>query len=689
MGLKDLDLKAFYDSDTDDILQDFYIPVLSESRHYERLAGFFTSNSLAMAARGIYRFILNGGTMDLIVGADLQKDDVDAIRKGQLTPHQVVEESGLKEIRDLTEPFILKHVKALAWLVAKERLRIRVAIPLDEQGLPMDSMRIEQEGIFHHKIGVLSDENGNVVSFNGSINETARAWTKNRESFHVFKSWQSQDTDHISGDRNALEKYLVGNPERTLVMDVPESLKAALVRIAPNSIEDLKLEDYEQRASVHLLRDYQRSAMDSWLFDSLGNPRRQGILEMATGTGKTWVAIACLQRIDRDSKDTPLMSIIAVPFKHLITQWKAELAKWNYDSPVELHGGVKDWKQRLSELSLDMRLGHKKRAIILTTHDTLASDRFKSVMQKNTFPILVVVDEVHAIGSELRRESLLDNYTYRMGLSATPERYFDDIGTASLLEYFGGVVFSLPIKTAIGRGFLVPYRYFPNVVELEDDEMRRYLELTRKYASLASTQEIDTEKLEKFLFERAKVVESAKEKYGALTKILSELKTIDRCFIFVTERQIAEVNRILDGMNLIHHDFTYKESRDERENLLARFARGDYQVLVAIRCLDEGVDVPSARQAIIMASTGNPRQFIQRRGRVLRTDRASSKTSADIWDFVVVPSLRPDSSSDYFRIERKILERQLKRVKEFAESSTNPYDSTLVLTDIKLAYRIE
>jgi superfamily II DNA or RNA helicase len=673
------------------LLHDFYEPVLSEAKSYELLAGFFSSRVLASAARGIYRFILNGGEMKLITSAYLQKADVDAIRKGTTDPEAVIAESGIREIEEVNEPFIMEHLKALAWLVAKGRLTIKIAVPVDESGVPLTSETIEKEGLFHPKIGVFRDNNGDIISFNGSVNETSSAWLLNRESFHVFKSWVPGDSEHLKGDVETLRRWFEGRLVKSRVIDVPETLRSVIVRFAPVEAEDLDLAAYEQtHASVRNLRDYQKEAMDAWLFQTKnGLPRRRGILEMATGTGKTWIAAACLQSLSKDSSIDRLITIIAVPYKHLIPQWRDELMKWRFNDMIELHAESVDTEDRLANLVLSMKLGYRKRGLVITTHDTLSSQRFEEIIRSNDFPMFLIVDEVHAIGSPVRRQRIAENYAFRLGLSATPARYFDDEGTNFILDYFGGIVYTLPIEKAISMGILVPYEYYPRVVELSHVEFTEYVKLTKKYASLTSPNEEQPSDLqERFLFERAKLVESAIAKYDALSETLASISNVDHCLIFSTERQIDSINKILDSNRVVHHNFTEMENLPERTELLARFTKGDYEALVAIRCLDEGVDIPAARQAIIMASTGNPRQFIQRRGRVLRTDNKSGKTRALIWDFIVVARMKPNPSDDYFRLERGILERQMKRVQEFASTSLNPRNTTLVTTDIKLAYHL-
>lgn len=691
MGLKDLGLKAFYDSDSDDLLHDFYVPVLGEAVRYERLAGFFSSKVLASAARGIYRFILNGGEMKLITSAYLQQADIEAIRRGVTQPESVIAESGIREIQEISEPFIMEHLKALSWLIAKGRLSIKIAIPLDEFGVPKTAERIEKEGLFHSKVGLLKDRKGDSVSFNGSINETARAWMYNRENFHVFKSWVPGDSEHLKGDLDSLERWFDGRILRSRVIEIPETLKSEIIRFAPADIQELNLSAYEQvRVSLQDLRDYQKEAMDSWLFQQPTQiPRRRGILEMATGSGKTWVAIGCLQALDRNPNIGRLLTVIAVPYKHLIPQWRDELLKWKFNDVIELHGEVSGWEDAFANLSLGIRLGHKKRGLVVTTHDTLSNPKFADIARRNDFPMLLIVDEVHSVGSPVRRERITENYTFRLGLSATPTRYFDDEGTKFVVDYFGGIVYSLPIEKAISMGVLVPYEYFPRIVELSKDEFEEYVTLTKKYASVASAKDEQLKELqEKFLFERAKLVEAAAAKYDALGEVLAEIPRLDHCLVFATERQIPRINRILDSEKIVHHNFTEMENLSERTELLARFSKGDYGALVAIRCLDEGVDVPAAKRAVIMASTGNPRQFIQRRGRLLRTDSKSGKVRAQIWDFIVVAKIKPDPAGGYFRLEKGILERQLKRVQEFASTSLNPRYTTLATTNIKLAYRL-
>ena len=698
--LKDLDLKIAYDSDEDDVLSDFYVPALSNAVKYQRLAGYFSSASLAVAAEGISSFLHNDGTMDLIMGAYITKKDVDAVNLGLDEKEKIdnavnlFSEFATDDLLKLKDEIVTNHVKALAWMIAKGRLNIKIAILVDPKGNLLDIESAARKGIFHEKVGILTDVDNNAISFSGSINETSKGWLDNIEEFKVFKSWDNYNFGAFESDEKKFSKYWNNKSFHTTVVDIPLAIKEQLIKIAPESIEELLLDDYQRQTKKRIkLHDYQKLTRDAWLRN------KKGILEMATGTGKTYVAISCLRELWKELYSEPFLVIISVPFKHLIYQWKDNLVDWNYDCNLLIHG-QSNWQGQLLDLIRDLKLGIQKNAIIITTHDSLSSEKFISIIDKVSFPILYISDEVHAIGSKTRLNGLLDNYNYRLGLSATPTRYFDDEGTNNLVKYFGGIIeeeqIPLPftIKDAIQKGFLVEYNYFLKVVELTDEEWCKYIELTKKigyHLGENNENKQDDELTKLFLFKRAKLVESAENKYNALTNILKEIKSITHTLIYVTELQKRKVSKILDDFSLIYYNFTDKDIPKiaQRLKILKNFGDGVYDALIAIRILDEGVDVPSTRNAIILASTGNPKQFIQRRGRVLRLDKKTGKKHANIYDVLVVPTLNPNSQSEYFNLEQSLLKKQLKRIEEFSNTSKNPTDSSIMITDIKVKYCLD
>ena len=318
MGLKEVKLKKAYSSDFDNILLDFYIPVLSHSVEYNRLAGFFTSSSLAIAARGISRLLKNDGIMRLVVSPKLRKDDLNTIILAHKDPEKLIEEKMLNELEKIEEGFIKNHVYALGWMIANGKLEIKVALICDEQGNPLSFERGEKSGIFHQKVGILRDAEGNTVTFSGSINESAAGWLGNIEEFKVFRSWDTSEQEYIEADILKFNTFWNNLSERVKVMEIPEAVEKKLIELAPKDMEKLDLEKWYPKVSGRrdkiMLFEHQKEAVESWVKNGM-----RGIFEMATGTGKTFAALGCLEKVLKD-KET-LITVIACPHDYLIRQW--------------------------------------------------------------------------------------------------------------------------------------------------------------------------------------------------------------------------------------------------------------------------------------------------------------------------------------------------------------------------------
>ncbi len=616
--------------------------------------------------------------MELIIGARLSKRDAEAIRTGMLEPDKVIAETVIQDLETMKEEFVKNHVRALAWMVAKEKLTIKVAIPLDNEGNPMADTEVEAKGIFHQKVGVLLDANGDMISFSGSINETAYAWIHNIEEFKVFRSWVDGERLHLVSDLRKISKYWDGTPKNTIVTDVPHAIRDKLLRIAPENIEELQLERYTKKRIQ--LRDYQRTAVDSWLTPGAG------FIEMATGTGKTYVGLKCLEELQRREKR--LAVIISVPFIHLITQWVNDLRGWGMRS-IQAHGTNSMWTDDLMNAILDLNNEHINQLIVVTTHDTFSNPSFSNMMSKAKTTIMLIADEVHGLGSEQRRKGLMDRYEYRLGLSATPRRWLDDEGTLALENYFGKTVFEFSLKDAIQGGYLVPYEYHPHFIEMTNEELIEYENYSRKLAKQYFASRDDTSRvrvLELLAIQRQRIVVNSRNKMTEFVKILDSLGELRNCLVYCSPNQIDGVQQILNERGVIQHKFTAKESKDDRDVLLSRFADGTYQALVAMMCLDEGVNVPPTRMAIFLASSGNPKQFVQRRGRILRP--FPGKDKAVVYDLVVVPTLSREPDPDLIEMETKILRRELQRLHEFASTSLNPTKTATALYPIISRYKI-
>ena len=696
--LKDVPFKRAYDSDSDNILVDFYIPALSASMYYSRLTGFFSSTILATAAKGISGLISNGGHIRLITGAKFRKADIEAIKEAYKEPERILEEAMLRELNRLEDEFVRDHVRALGWMIANRKLKIKVAIVFDDYGYPLDSKTIEMQGIFHQKVGILEDSEGNQISFSGSENESAASWQGNIEEFKVFRSWIEAEREYFDADLLKFEKFWQGLAKRTKVVDVPKAIEEKLVEIAPDNIEELDLDRWIRKegwGSPIVLRNYQRKAIESWLAND-----KRGIFEMATGTGKTITALTCL----RNALETEGRAVVVIssPFIHLSEQWMRESEKLNIEcEKLVADSSQNKWKDRLVDSLLDVENGISVRLVVLTTHNTFSSPDFMKIIKrsKERMPeqrFFLIVDEVHGIGAPERKKGLIEEYDHRLGLSATPKRWFDLEGTDRIFNYFGDVVFEFSLKDAIDAGYLTPYVYKPHFTHLTPQEIAKYESETLKVARAYYRSKDKDEKDQIFTLlciKRQKIIRNAMNKFVVFENILDELDEIRHCLVYCSPRQIRTVQNILNKRNVIQHKFTQFEGTkpekrfgwlSERDFLIKKFSEGTYYALVSMKCLDEGVDVPPARIAIMLANSGNPREYIQRRGRVLR--RFPGKKNAVIHDVIVEPILRPKISRELKDLERKIVAKELKRYREFAYSSQNAEECLSKLKDVEALY---
>lgn len=699
MTLRDLKLKSSYDSDTDKILTDFYVPALANSVIYDRLTGFFSSTTLATAAKGIVGLVKNGGVIRLITGAVFQEQDIQAIKEGIETPEKVIEKSMLKELESLEEGFVKDHVKALGWLVAKGKLKIKIAIVLDEQGFPLIEQRLAKHGIFHQKVGILEDTEGNQLSFSGSDNESANGWKHNIEEFKVFRNWIDAEKEYFNTDYLKFQKFWYGTASRTRIVEIPKAIEDKLVKIAPNSIEELNLEKWMQSESFQgiRLREYQKKAVENWL-----EAGKKGILEMATGTGKTITALSCVDRLSRE--EHKLITIISSPFVHLGEQWLKETTKFGIRGKKMIADSSQNkWKDKLVDSLLDVENGVNDHLIIFTTHTTFSSDDFMKIIQESkkrdpSQKILLIVDEVHGIGALQRSDGLINEYDFRLGLSATPKRWFDDKGTERIFDFFGDTVFEFSLKSAIDAGFLVPYVYKPHFTFLTEEELEKYEAETKKISKAYYCSKNEKEKDEIYtlmLIKRQKIIRNASNKIFVLEKILDNIQPVKHCLIYCSPQQIRQVQEILNSKNVIQHKFTEIEGtraedrfggKSERDYLIEQFSIGTFHALVSMKCLDEGVDVPPARIAIILDNSGNPREYIQRRGRVLR--KYPGKERAIIHDIIVEPSLKSSTPKELGDIERKIISKELMRYRDFASSAQNADECLKIMKNIESTYGV-
>ncbi|MEB3217971.1 MAG: DNA phosphorothioation system restriction enzyme [Nostocales cyanobacterium 94392] len=443
------------------------------------------------------------------------------------------------------------------------------------------------------------------------------------------------------------------------------------------------------------LRGYQKQAANNWFANN-----GRGTLKMATGSGKTITALAITYELYCQINLQILL--VVCPYRHLVTQWARECEKFGL-KPILAFENVRNWQSQLSTQLYNVRSGSQHFLTIITTNSTLITDGFQSQLKYFPQKTLIIGDEAHNLGSPKLEESLPRNIGLRLGLSATPERYFDEVGTESLFNYFGAVLQpEFTLKDAITQGALVRYLYYPIPIELTESESYAYAKLTKKIgralfyrqqenADLNNIE--DNEDIKPLLIQRARLVSGAENKLNALRELMRTRNETAHTLFYCSDgcqesdgranlHQLKEVTRIL-GVELGYRVSTYtaETSLVERETLRNQFESGELQGLVAIRCLDEGVDIPAIKTAVILASSSNPRQFIQRRGRILRPH--PGKERATIFDTIVLP---PDLDRKTLEVERNLLRKELRRFVEFADLADNAGQARMKLLDLQKRY---
>ncbi len=671
----ELSIPSVLDTSTKDLIGDFFVPLLSRAVKYDRGVGYFSSGWFKTSAEGMFEFANNGGAARWVTSPILSERDWDAIIVGDAAKNDSIIRKILEQaVKDLERALKEDTLSALAWMIADNVIDLKLAMPRSKL----------EGGEFHDKFGIFTDQFGNRVSFNGSYNDSIQG-LRNYESIKVFCSWNSAYSDLVEADIARFEMLWDGRDPNVEIFDLPKAIKEKIVKLRKNirpypdpdesregryfdSIELIL--DEPRIPELITLRDYQNEAIEAWF--SSGH---RGLLEMATGTGKTITSLAASVRLYE--QEGPLALVIAAPFQHLVDQWQREASRFRF-LPILAYKSKNTWIDRLSEAIMAFNQGDSKTLCVITTHTTFATDHFQELVQQIEGNRLLIADEVHHMGAKTTRNYLPAEMPYRLALSATPDRWYDDEGTAELHKYFGSTVYSFSLADAIGVT-LSTYYYYPVLVDLTVKEMEEYRELSGKIARLFHAKNIDREEvLTKLLIKRADLLNRAENKLSVLGELVDREPNLTHSLFYCAPGQIDEVVHLLGWEKRLRvHRFTAREDTRTRQQLLNDFSDGKLQGLVAMHCLDEGVDVPNTRKAYILASSSNPRQFIQRRGRILR--KAKGKKHAYIFDLVTVPPPPEHYSEETTKSERSILKRELRRFVEFASSAQNTQEAYQVI----------
>ncbi len=702
----------------------FYIDGLCNSTQFDLLLGYFSSAAINVLSLGFASFLFNGGTLRMAVNNVLSQEDIDAIKAGKEgTPLNIaIDLTDIKKLKSTLDDYGKHFFECIAWLISQDKIQIKIIKP--KYG----------KGIAHYKSGAFYD-GVDTIGFKASCNFTAFGLLENLEELDGFLSWEnSRSSKMIKRQNNDFEDIFSGKSEVVEYLDIDEVTVALKNEFGNNSINELLIKEKEliERKSRVLEsksvkksfekiaskieeiarkprfpytlgpRSYQMDAYKNWV-----NNNYQGIFAMATGTGKTITSLNCLLQEMNVNNSTVYHAIILVPTITLVNQWADEARSFNFQEIIKVSSKYQ-WENELATtLSIAKKIPTS--FIIITTYASFVKERFNKYINELPADTFFIADEAHNIGSPSVL-NMLQNISLqkRIGLSATPKRIYDVEGSASMENFFNDkepYTYSFSMERAIEEGILCKYYYHPHIVSLTSDELKDYMEITKKLSKFfnRNSGSLDVNDIvQMLLLKRKRIIHKAVNKLAVTRQILEErfIKegNLRYTFIYVPEgitpdleedenadeetikiinQYTREIGRIDDSIKVNQ----FISGMPDRNEVLDQFKEGKIHVIASMKCLDEGVDIPRAEHAIFCSSTGNPRQFIQRRGRILRTH--PKKDIAIIHDLIVVPDLLlSDLNSDTFRAERSLVEKELERVMYFASLAINPFETENVFEEL-------
>ncbi len=633
---------------------------------------FFSSSVFEILDAGLTKFIENGGSIKVICSPELSEKDIEAIKLGYELRDSAIKRVIIEDLENCISQISDENIRTMVRLIQRDRMNIMV-VDVDDQ-----------MGIYHDKIGLLEDSQGNKVLLVGSANESRNAYCGNYEKIRVSVSWRENDLLRIQDDEEEFDAIWNGIHDYISRTDytglIGKHLYNELTKRGLN-------EDEENKRGGVALRPYQNEAIRAWIDNG-----KHGFFVMATGTGKTWTAIyAALEVIKQEN----IFLVICAPYKHLVGQWYEDVHSVLPNCrTIMISSENHNWENDLLDAIYNSKYNNGGTVIAISTIVSFNLERFDRVVQKAHMNRMLIVDEAHRFKNT--SEKVCNTYTYMLGLSATPCSKKDDECGRQLMDYFGGQVYNLPIEYAIEHNYLVHYNYHPIYVHSTYEEERNF----DKYTSLMMSCFkgnicTDVEGLARYKRSRLRVISMAKEKIEKMQWIVSQIEENDHFIVYcgagtlfennVPEgrRHIQFVQDVLREMGYSVNQFTAEENMNERMQLVNSFNRGMIDALVAIRCLDEGINIPSIKGALLLSSNDDYREFIQRRGRILRTHfneyTGNEKDVANIYDVIVLPS---DSMSNFALIE-------LRRFYEYARLADNVGECLQKLDELALQYSLD
>lgn len=627
MSLQDLNIKISYISYGDSNIVDSFInPCLNNSILYKRSVAYFSSKVFETISTGIANFIRNNGRIQLIISPELNEDDKNTIELGYMNRKSIirdhVDKSFIEEINTLND----QNLEMLYILIAEEYLDIKI-------------VTMNNFNSYHDKLGIFTDQENNNIVFFGSANSSKRGYSYNYEKIRVAKSWDTYDNLRVLDEIEEFDKLWNGQNKYVSVYEYKEAAKAHLIKVrrARQSLCNRQVKD------EIILRDYQKEAIAAWKKN-----KYNGFFVMATGTGKTWTSIYALKEVLDKEED---IVVVVAPYKHLLKQWEHDIVKMFKDAKTILVSSEnKNWENDIINEYIYTRYHGYRKLIIISTLVSFGMKKFHHAILKIPFDKILVVDEAHRFKN--RNEIIKSEFKYKLGLSATPTNGKNNEEARKLLEFFGGKVFDLPIDEALKRKYLVPYNYYPIVVYATEYEEELFNSYSRKIAGCFNSKGIciDQDKLIKYSRARLRVLSTAENKMNNINQFIDRINELDHIVVYCGDGKIISENEsnqnlkkyieyvkgCLNNKGYKASQFTANEDMPTRMQRINSFNKGIITALVAIKCLDEGINIPSIKSALILSSNDDLREFIQRRGRILRL--YEGKKEANIYDILVLPS---------------------------------------------------
>lgn len=712
-SLKSLNLLSVYRTENNDLYKDFYQPILSCAIKYDRAVGFFSSSILTSSLKGISKIINSTGYVRLIIGQPLEHDEYEAIKNASTQKKQELVSKYMDDLLEMmqSEDSYNQRLLLLGYLVAINKIEIKYAL--------------RKKGMYHEKIGIVYDDKDNIVVFQGSANETPSAFFEgiNSECISVYKNWNEEIFNEYGKEYiYAFEKLWNNENKNTLTLNVlSEQYQRINAYIQENIIKNtdsLELErifialdnELEEKNSKFQnipilpkflginpfeIRYHQKNALKKWKANEF-----KGILQHATGSGKTITALYALTKIfeAKQKNNHPLCVIISVPYIDLANQWAKEASTFNI-IPVRCYENKNHWYDNLKLKTSLFTLNQIPFLCILVVNKTLVSLDFQNLISGIPAGNLMLIgDECHRHAAEETRKSLPDA-RFRLGLSATPfiddeneiDSPFTNYAKENLLNYYESIVDEYTLEDAINDNILTPYKYHIIPTYLSHEEQEEYDSLSYEIGKIISQSnkkltKSESTRLSIISSQRSRLLGSAVNKLSALNSLIKSIPKDERklSLVYVGEGKnnnddkiIDEVSKILRANNWKTAQFIGSTPKSERKNYLEMFKNQQIDALVAMKVLDEGIDVPACKTAFILASTKNPRQYIQRRGRVLR--KYPEKNIANIYDFITLPN------SDYQSSYGKTLKAsELERIQDFTLLAINKVDIESIIDSLEL-----